>query len=249
MVMSVRRGCTPPTRRLETTDPTHRMDVLLVPASPTRYALYCEVAAPAIREGDEDSTSWLERMKGRFRSAVSEGEAALDSGDEGEPGRGRLRRFITRKLAEAVAEQRLLWYLRNETAARLLHPATIDGASALAIARAEFDVDYGRHRRWLIIDGLITVVTGPLFFFVPGPNIVSWYFTFRAIGHFFSMRGARRALSGITWTSEATPHLSAVADALALEPEERARRLAAAGEALGLARLAPFVERVSDRFA
>jgi hypothetical protein len=225
------------------------MDVFLVPAGPTRYALYCEVSAPAIREGDEDSTSWLERMKGRFRRAVDEGEAALDAGDEVQPGRGRVRRFITRKLAEAVAEQRLLWLLRHETESRLLHPDTVDGDSALAIARAEFEVDYGRHRRWLIIDGLLTAITGPVFFFVPGPNVVSWYFTFRAIGHFFSMRGARRALSGVTWTREATPHLTAVAHALTLDADERSTRLMAAGEALGLTRLAPFVERVAERSA
>jgi hypothetical protein len=225
------------------------MDVFLVPVSSTRHALYCEVAAPAIRDGDEDSTSWLEQMKVRFRRAVDEGEAAQDPGAVDDPTRGRFRRFITRKLAEAVAEQRLLWHLRHETAARLLHPHTMDGDRALSLARAEFEVDYGRHRRWLIIDGLITVVTGPLLFFVPGPNIVSWYFTFRAIGHFFSMRGASRALSGITWTPEPTTHLTAVAEALPLDPDARAARLCAAGEALGLNRLAPFVERVADRFA
>jgi hypothetical protein len=225
------------------------MDVFLVPASPTRYALYCEVAAPAIRDGDEDSTSWLEQMKVRFRRAVDEGEAAQDAGAADDPARGRVRRFITRKLAEAVTEQRLLWHLRHETAVRLFHPDTVDGERSMAMALAEFEADYGRHRRWLIIDGLLTAITGPVFFFVPGPNIVSWYFTFRAIGHFFSMRGARRALSGIAWTPEATAHLTGVAEALTLDPDARSARLQAAGEALGLTRLAPFVERVADRSA
>lgn len=223
------------------------MDVYLVPASTARYALYCEVATPAVEEGDENSRSWLERLKGRFRRAVDEGEAAQDGVDD-DPSRGRLRRLITRKLAEAVAEQRLLWYLRHETAARLFHPDTIDGGRAIAVARAEFEADYGRHRRWLLIDGLLTAITGPLFFFVPGPNVVSWYFTFRAIGHFFSMRGARRALSVVTWTAESTPHLTAVAAALEM-PRGPARddRLDDAGRALGLSRLAAFVERVAER--
>jgi hypothetical protein len=188
-------------------------------------------------------------MKVRFRRAVDEGEAAQDAGVVDDPTRGRVRRFITRKLAEAVAEQRLLWHLRHEMAARLFHPDTIDGERAMAMAVAEFEADYGRHRRWLIIDGLLTAITGPVFFFVPGPHIVSWYFTFRAIGHFFSMRGARRALSGITWTPEPTAHLTAVAGALTLDPDARSARLQAAGEALGLTRLAPFVERVADRSA
>lgn len=202
-----------------------------------------------VEEGDENSASWLERMKGRFRRAVDEGEAAQDGASDA-PGRGRLRRYITRKLAETVAEQRLLWHLRHESDARLWHPDTIDGDRAIAVARAEFEADYGRHRRWLLIDALLVAITGPLFFFIPGPNVVSWYFTFRAIGHFFSMRGARRALSVVVWTAEPSPHLTAVAAALEM-PRGPARddRLEEAGRALGLTRLAAFVERVAERRA
>jgi hypothetical protein len=36
---------------------------------------------------------------------------------------------------------------------------------------------------------------------------------------------------------------------LTLDPDARSARLQAAGEALGLTRLAPFVERVADRSA
>ncbi len=222
------------------------MDVYLVPVSRTRQQLYCEITASPVTDGDESSASWLERLKARFRRAVDEGEAAQD-GELDEREQGRLRRVITRKLAETVAEQRLLWHMRHETTARLHHPDSIEGPRALAIARAEFASDYGRHRRWLIIDGLLTAVTGPLLFFVPGPNVVSWYFSFRAIGHFFSMRGARRALSGVDWTAIASPHLASVGEALALEPEARGPQVAAAGDALGLHRLAAFVERVADR--
>ena len=222
------------------------MDVYLVPASATRYALYCEAAAVTPADGDRQPSSWFERMKVRFREAVSEGEAAEDGEVEGD-NRSRFRRFVTRKLAEAVAEQRLLWRLRDETDARLLHPETITGVEAERFARTEFEADYGRHRRWMVIDALVTAITGPLLFFVPGPNVVSWYFTFRAIGHFFSMRGARRALAGVTWTTEPCPPLTAVGRALALEPDARASELARAGEALGLRRLGAFVDRIADR--
>lgn len=224
------------------------MDVYLVPASPTRHALYCEGAAVSVADGDRQSTSWFERMKARFRDAVSEGEAAQDGEADGTD-RSRFRRFVTRKLAEAVAEQRLLWRLRDETEARLLHPETLTGVEAERMARTEFEADYVRHRRWMVIDALVTAVTGPLLFFLPGPNVVSWYFTFRAIGHFFSMRGAHRALRGVTWTVEPSAHLTAVGEALALDPDARATQLAAAGEALGLRRLAAFVDRVADRSA
>lgn len=224
------------------------MDVYLVPVSLTRQQLYCEVSATPVTDGDEGAATWLDRMKTRFRNAVDEGEAA-QFGEVDQREHGRLRKFITRKLAETVAEQRLLWHLRHEAAATLHHADSIAGPRALAIASAEFESDYGRHRRWLIINGLLTAITGPLLFFVPGPNLVSWYFSFRAIGHFFSMRGARRALTGVNWTSSASAQLTSVGQALALDPEARGPQLAAAGQALGLHRLAAFVERVADRSA
>jgi len=131
----------------------------------------------------------------------------------------------------------------------LVHPDRLSGGEAMRLAREEFQADYTRHRRWMIIDGVITVVTGPLLFFVPGPNLVSWYFTFRAIGHFFSMRGAGRALSVVAWTQQSSAHLTSVGDALRADAETRTASVAAAAAALGLERLAPFVERVADKTA
>lgn len=60
------------------------------------------------------------------------------------------------------------------------------------------------------------------------------------------MRGARCGLSTVTWISSPSSELSAVADALREAPEARAARLADAAAALGLDRLAAFVERVAD---
>jgi|SRR5690606_1547487 len=221
------------------------MKVFLVPASATRYALYCE-ARLSPDDGTEPEDTFFGRLRARFRRAVDEGEAAERDGADAQ-GQGRLRRLITRKLAEAVAEQRLLWRIRQEQAARLVHPDRLPGDRALAFAREEFERDHGRHRRWMLIDALIAAITGPLLFFVPGPNLVSWYFTFRAVGHYFSMRGASSALSRVQWTVEPTPHLTAIADALSQPRDVRAARIAAAAEALGLERLAPFVERVADQ--
>lgn len=227
------------------------MNVYLVPASATRYALYSEVSSAVddVTDADGAPDSLLGRLKASFRRAVDEGEAAQDEPGQDDPSRGKFRRFITRKLAEAVAEQRLLWHLRHEAAAHLLHPDRLSGDDAMKVVRVELEADYGRHRRWLVIDGLITAITGPLFFFVPGPNVVSWYFLFRAIGHFLSMRGASRALSLVEWTPEATEHLTAVGDALLLDKDLRAIRVASAAAALGLDRLPAFVERVADRLA
>lgn len=222
------------------------MDVYLVPASATRYALYCEVSWSTPDEADVTRSTFWSRRVASFKRAIDEGEAEAQGTVPEAERRGRLRRLVTRKLAEAVAEQRLLWHLRNETSATLIYPETLDAARALEIARTEFAADFARHRRWLVIDGLLTAITGPLFFFIPGPNIVSWYFSFRAVGHYFSMKGARQAQSVIVFTPHASPHLTTVARALSASPDERASMIDAAAEALGLERLASFVDRVAD---
>lgn len=223
----------------------HPMNVYLVPASASRYALYCEArAAPVSPDDPAPSTLWA-RVVASFKRAVDEGEAETH-GLQAPEGRSRLRRLITRKLAEAVAEQRLLWHLRYETTVTLLHPDTLGSAEAIAIVRGELANDYARHRRWLVVDTLATLVTGPVFFFIPGPNVVSWYFSFRAVGHFFSMKGARRGLSVIEFTPQPSEALSAVASALEAEGVARVDQLERAAIALGLDRLPAFVERIAD---
>jgi len=86
-----------------------------------------------------------------------------------------------------------------------------------------------------------------LFFFVPGPNVVSWYFTFRTVGHFLSWRGALRGLNHITWTPEASAPLAGIQAALTLGSAERCARLDAIAGELGLAHLTGFIERLRER--
>ena len=175
------------------------MTVYLVPVGDRRYQLYVEVApdadvAPAAPAG----SGWMARQIHRFRATLAEAEEERLRRESGEPERSSgLWNAIMRRIAETVAEQRLLWHLRHQTAAEVAHPADIDGATALREVRAEFSRDEAKHRRWMLIDGAIVAVTGPLFFFVPGPNVVSWYFTFRAVAHFLSWRGARKGQTSI----------------------------------------------------
>jgi hypothetical protein len=153
-----------------------------------------------------------------------------------------------RRIAEAMAEQRLLWHLRTAHRTELQHPADLAGDAAVVELRSELSRDVRKHFWWLVVDGLLVAVTGPLFFFLPGPNIVSWYFTFRAIGHLLSWRGARRGLSGVTWSPTPSVPLSDVRLALAL-PAGGARRdrLNAVAAALDLRGLPAFIERVSTK--
>jgi len=60
------------------------------------------------------------------------------------------------------------------------------------------------------------------------------------------MRGASQGLSSVVWEPEATLHLTAIRHALLIDDEaRRCEALEAIAQALGLERLARFVERVS----
>ena len=219
------------------------MTVYLVPATANRHELYCEPSSPPPSAEVREGTLWGRLVAG-FKRMVEEGEAER----EGRPDvseRGRLRRMITRRVAEAVAEQRLLWHLRHETAATLVYPDDIGGEQALAASRMLIAADYGKHRRWCVIDTAIAAVTGPALFFVPGPNVVSWYFAFRAVGQFFAMRGARQGLSVVTWTSRPSAPLTELRSALVLHGEARTQLVEQIASKLGLDRLSFFIERIA----
>jgi hypothetical protein len=226
------------------------MDVYLIPLGPDRHELYCEVETAVAPDAGAAGrrSSWWRRQSDRFHAMLADAEAERARRERGEETDQRgLGRWVVRKIAEAIAEQRLLWQLRHLQAARLVHPDDLDGDRALELARVSMRLDYSKHRRWCAIDLLIAAVTGPLFFFVPGPNIISWYFVFRCVGHYYALRGARQGADVIVWHTVPAGALSTLREALTLGPAERRARLEQLASGLGLDRLAAFVDRVAPR--
>jgi hypothetical protein len=225
------------------------MKVFVVPVGASRYQLYVELPRDAVViDADDTSAGWFARKVQQFKQTLAEAEEERLRRERGEPTVARgIGRKIMAKIAEAVAEQRLLWSMRHQTQINLVHPDDLAASDAQAFVNGEFSRDSAKHRRWLLIDGLMAAITGPLFFFVPGPNVIAWYFTFRAVGHFLSWRGALRGLTEISWTPEASAPLSAIRAALALGQAERCARLDAIASELGLAHLTGFVERLREQ--
>jgi hypothetical protein len=235
------------------------MDVFLVPVAPARFPagineapveLYCE--PPPVPQPDPGSPppkrSFFARMVHGFNQALAEGEAEQrrqESGHAPSTQGSRIGRFVKRKLAAAVAEQRLLWQLRHATSGRLLHAEALSSERALALATTEFTRDFSKHRLWCVIDALIAAVSIPLAL-VPGPNLLGYYFVFRSVGHFFSLRGAQKGLLPNFWTAVPSPPLSELQDVLNLSGAARDARVDAIGAALGLERLTHFIRRVSS---
>jgi hypothetical protein len=225
------------------------MDVYLVPAGPDRHELYCEMAAaPSVDTApDAPGTSIWGRMTAVFRRVIDEGEAHR-LGHAPEHQHSRVRRYITRKLAEAVAEQRLLWHLRRETDARLVHPDDLAADRAMQVARQLITADRDKHRKRCVIDAVLLVLSAPVAL-VPGPNVLAYYFTFGTVGHFLSMKGADQGLSRVKWTTTPSAELTRLREALGLPHPSRRERVEQIADRLGLDRLAHFLDRVSDRAA
>ena len=211
-------------RRASVASERGRMDVYLVPVKPDRHALYCEHVdlEPALDDPSPTRTI-REKITAIYRRALREGEEARRHAGSApaHPHRGRVRRWVTSRLAEAVAEQRLLWRLRRESAAVLVYPAPLSESRAWEVARGCLRSDLDRRRLWCVIDTLLALLCAP-FTLIPGPNLPAYYFVFRAVGHFLAMRGAQHGLSKITWTYRTSAPLASMYAAVALDADARA---------------------------
>jgi len=225
------------------------MDVFLIPLGPIEtdaYELYCEPPASPAQDVRPPAASWRSRVASWFRGVLAEGESARTLEAAGTAERSWLRRTVTARIAEAVAEQRLLWHLRHETHATLVHPDDLPGERAVARARVHLSYDLVRHRRWCVIDTLLAIASVPVAL-LPGPNLIGYYFVFRAVGHLLSMRGARHGLQGVRWDPRPTPLLTTLRQAAAREDPDPARTIQSVADGLGLMRLAAFVQKMIAR--
>jgi K+-H+ exchange-related protein len=224
------------------------MDLFLVPVGQDRHELYCEapVEPPLAGSPRGRPSGWWRRQVDRFSDLLAQAEEEGRRRDRGEPVESRgLWRWIMRKIAESIAQQRLLWHLRRVDRVHLIHPADVTASRTLELAREALRREYDKHRRWFVIDGAIMVLCLPLTV-IPGPNVPSIYFTFRAIGHYLSMRGARRGTTDLLWTTEASAPLASLRQVLQLPGQDRRSQVADIGERLGLDRLSAFVDRLAS---
>jgi hypothetical protein len=223
------------------------MEVFLIPVGADRHELYCEIP-------DEDPSGATDNDRGFFRGLVRKFSDTLNrierdrrhhEDDTREHGWfERLRRRALRMVAESIAEQRLLWHMRRQHRAILVHPEDLDGEAALAIMRPTLKADFEKHRRWLVIDGVLVLLSA-LLILVPGPNVLGYYFAFRLVGHYFSMRGARQALDHVVWTTRANDALADLRPLVLVDRDERRPRVEAIAARLELMHLRRFFDRVA----
>jgi len=223
------------------------MDVYLVPIGGDRYELYCEVTDEPDLQAEDEPAGFFSRMKLRFRAMLAEAERERRRSHADQPPSGTFGRIKARTLryvAESIAEQRLLWHLRGQTSVCLFFPDDLEEHRADKLLRRQLGRDFEKHRFWLIVDSLGFIASG-VFFFLPGPNLIAYYFAFRMVGHFLSLRGARQGLDVVHWTHERSTPLAELRRAIDLDADERDRRVQGVADALKLEHLAKFFERMA----
>jgi hypothetical protein len=148
-----------------------------------------------------------------------------------------------RWVVESIAEQRLLWNLRRVDEACFFYPSDMAEADAVAALRQQLNKDFEKHRFWLAIDSLLALGSA-LLVLVPGPNVIGYYFVFRVVGHFFSVRGARRGLTLVKWDNRPSDPLAELRAVAALDPMARLAVVERVAAQLRLDHLASFFQRV-----
>ena len=219
--------------------------------TPSGYELYCETPEDPDVDAPPEGRGFFKSMVLRFRQMLAAAERERRAGRKPVPS-GQERRRWTRRLrdramrwvAEAVAEQRLLWHLRRQTQATLVRPSDLPADSARAVLNEALRRDADRHMRWLLIDTLLMLASG-LLILIPGPNILGYYFAFRVVGHYLAWRGARQGLRCVAWADRPSPELKELRQVAALPDPERAVLVDRVASALGLEHLPAFFDRLA----
>ncbi len=227
------------------------MDVYVIPIGRDRYELYCEPSPEAESDADAvPTTGPLGRLRHRFsamlRAAEERQHRHSPNADSG--AYLRLQDRVLGWIAARIAEQRLLWNLRRRTTAVVVHPQDMTFDEVMAVVRPTLQRDYERHRVWLVVDLLGLILSGPIAL-IPGPNVLAYYFAFRVVGHWLSMRGAVQGLRRVSWSGRPCPPLTELRDVFTLESPARAARVHDIAARLRLPHLSTFFERVAVRHA
>ena len=222
------------------------MDVYLVPIGAQRYELYCEIPDEPADEAADPPNGFFKRQIHNFREMLAEAERERRAGTVREAPKGwlgRMKATTMRWVSHAIAEQRLLWHLRSQPAACLHFPDDRTEDDGIRELRQQLGRDFKKHQVWLAIHSVLLVVTTPVLFWLPGPNVIGYYFLFRAVGHYLSLRGAKQGLDRTSWSYHPCAPLTELRRVLTLDPGVREPRVHAVAETLRLEHLVSFFER------
>lgn len=188
-----------------------------------------ETAAP--RRG---MRGWAERRYKSLQAILTESEKGVGL---------RVRRIWEWLQKRIPPDEPALRALRGVDAVVLHHPPAVTEDETHALWRAYLKSRQGRHMFWFIGNVLVaplTLVLAPL----PGPNVIGYWFVYRAACHMLARLGARNARSAQVST-EFLSH-DALDGSLSAKDEER---IASLSSSFGLQGLEDFIKRITAKKA
>jgi len=129
---------------------------------------------------------WLHTQLGQFKKGWHEAESGLTHW---------LRRCWDWLHSWSHPDEWMLSQLRSATMIELHHPASRANDEVLAIWQDYVSRQRNRHLVWLTINGVVAPFT-VLFAILPGPNIIGYWFLYRAVHHLLVVWGTVRIRRG-----------------------------------------------------
>ena len=129
---------------------------------------------------------WVERTIGRIRSSLRHPKGWLGQ---------KLRRAWDWLQRRMHPDEPLLAALRGAATIEVYHPSSLPGREARLVWSDHLRRGRRRHLPWLVFDTILSplsILLAPL----PGPNVIGYWFAYRAVHQLLMLVGIRRALNG-----------------------------------------------------
>jgi hypothetical protein len=103
------------------------------------------------------------------------------------------RRVWDRLHAWCKPDEPLLTKLATADSIVIRHPASLPEKKVRAVWRRYLAMRAGSHGFWLVVDGALAPITGLVLWLLPGPNVIFFWFAYRAFNHYTIVQAVRRA--------------------------------------------------------
>jgi hypothetical protein len=178
---------------------------------------------------------WVERKYKSLQMVLTESEKGVGL---------RVRRIWEWLQLRTYVDEPLLRSLRGVRGLELNHPPSLTEDETHRIWKEYLKSRQGRHAFWFVINTLVsplTLLLAPL----PGPNLIGYWFVYRAVCHWLARLGARQARKneGVETTFQRTEALDG---SFGGADEER---IACLSSTLSLQGLGAFIERATQKGA
>jgi hypothetical protein len=165
--------------------------IYLLQIDQERYFFYADVSESSddASEGNDTSSPPGSGLRGWLHDCYSRFKSAWQHADSG--AMLWMRRAWDWLHSLTRPDEAMLARLRSARRIDLHHPAARTGDEVRAAWRRYLNYQWRRHLFWMSINGAIAPIAF-LLFVLPGPNLIGYWFAYRAIHHLLVVWGIRR---------------------------------------------------------